>query len=317
MLRVAAGATVFRVISALVAAFCAIAFPRPVSESAAQTPFGLYPILTHQVDRLIGRWLASPVTATLVVSWLAFAGAMAMLLNVAALDLDGDQAEGAVLLAAVFPFAFVFGRGGGDALFLLAALGAFWGFRQGKWIIGGLAGAVATAAHPTGIVILPALAWIGFRDSGAKRVWVVVALLLTAAGFGAYLSYMYYRAGPPGGWAEAMTRWGFHLGQAPWLSLQRVFTSHPAPADAINGILALIALAAIPLVWWRLNGGYAIYMLAMLWLPLTSGQYADLGRTCALLFPMFVLAASVRWRIVFVGLAITSAMFYALMLSLA
>ena len=314
MLRVAAGATAFRAISALVAAFCAGVFSRAADETA-QATFGLYPILTHQVDRLIGRWLASPVTATLVVSWLTFAGAMAMLLKVAALDLDGDQAEGSVLLAIVFPFAIVFGHNGADSLFLLAALGAFWGFRQERWIIGGLAGAVATATYPTAIVILPALAWIGFRDSGAKRVWIAVALLLAAAGFGAYLSYMYYRAGPPGGWSGAMTRWGFHLGQAPWLSLQRIFTSRTAPADAMNGIVTLIALATIPLVWWRLNGGYAIYMLAMLWLPLTSGQYTDLGRTCALLFPMFVLAASVRWRIVFVGLAITSAMFYALALA--
>jgi hypothetical protein len=127
---------------------------------------------------------------------------------------------------------------------------------------------------------------------------------------------MYYRAGPPGGWGEATARWGFHLGQAPWLSLQRMFTSHVAPADAVNGTVTLIALATIPLVWWRLNGGYAIYMIAMLWLPLTSGSYDVLGRTCALLFPMFVLAASIRWRIVFVGLAITSAMFYALALAM-
>jgi hypothetical protein len=318
LLRIAAGAAAFRVISALVAAFCAVVFGRTGS-SAAETTFGLYPILTRQVDRLVGRWLASPVTPDLVVSWLAFAAAMAMLLKVAALDLDGDQAEGAVLVAIVFPFAFIFGRSGADALFLLGALGAFWGFRQGKWMIGGVAGAVATATHPTGIVILPALAWIGFRDSGAKRAWVVAALLLTAAGFGAYLSYMYYRAGPPGGWADAVSQWGFHLGQAPWLSLQRVFTSphhSQAPADAMNGIVTLIVLVTIPLVWWRLNGGYAIYMIAMLWLPLTSGKYTDLGRTCALLFPAFVLAATIRWRIVFVGLAITSAMFYALALAI-
>jgi hypothetical protein len=80
----------------------------------------------------------------------------------------------------------------------------------------------------------------------------------------------------------------------------------------MNGVVTLIALAAIPFVWWRLDGGYAIYMLAMLWLPLTSGKYDGLGRTCALLFPQFVLVARLPWRIVFVGVAIVSAMFYAL-----
>src|ERR1051325_3190125 len=310
-LRVALGATAFRAISALVASFAALLLARP-RLSPEPSAFGLYPILTHLVDRWIGRWLASPVDAALVVSWLAFAGAMAMLLRVATLDLDGDQAEGAVLLAVVFPFASVFGRSDADGLFLLSALGAFWGFRQEKWIIGGLCGAVATASIPAGILILPGLTWIGFRRPGAARIRVVIALLLAAAGFGAYISYMYYRAGPPGGWAEATTRWGFQMGQAPWLSLQRLFTSHQTAADVMNGAVTLLALAAVPFVWWRLDGGYAIYMLAMLWLPLTSGKYDGLGRTCALLFPQFVLAARIPWRIVFVGVVVVSAIFYAL-----
>lgn len=314
LLRVALGATAFRAVSALVASFAAVILAR-TAPAVEPTGFGLYPILTHLVERWFGRWLASPIDASLVVSWLAFAGAMAMLLKVAAFDLDGDQAEGAVLLAIVFPFASIFGRGGAygaDALFLLGALGAFWGFRQQKWIVGGLCGAVATASIPTGILMLAGLAWIGFRQPGAKRTWVVVALLLAAAGFGGYLTYMYYRGGPPGGWADATTRWGFHLGQAPWLSLQRLFTSHLAPAEAMNAVVTLIALAIVPFVWWRLDGGYAIYMLAILWLPLTSGKYDDLGRSCALLFPLFVLLAGIRWRIVVVGLVIASTMFYAL-----
>jgi hypothetical protein len=270
------------------------------------------------VDRWLGHWLASPVTPALVVSWLAFAGAMVMLLRVAAIDLDGDRAELAVLLAVVFPFASVFGQPNADAMFLLCTLGAFYGFRQQKWIIGGLSGALATAASPIGILMLPALAWIGFRQPGAKRLRVVAALVLTAAGFGAYLIYMYYRGGPPGGWGDAMSRWGFHLGQAPWLSLQRLFTSQhgsQAPADAVNGVMALIALASIPFVWGKLDGGYAIYMIAMLWLPLTSGNYDGLGHTCALLFPLFILIASIRWRLIVIGVAITSAMFYALALA--
>jgi len=313
MLRIAGGATAFRVVSALVAAFCAVVFSR----SASYTPdaFGLYPIFTHQVDRLLGHWLARPLTPSLVVSWLAFAGAMVMLLRVALLDLDGDEAEGAVLLAVVFPFAVIFDQRSADALFLLFTLGAFWGFREQKWIAGGVAGALATATSPTGIVIVPALAWIGFRTAGATRIRVAGALLLTIAGFGAYLSYMYYLAGPPGGWATAFSRWGFHVGQAPWLSLQHLLTTHPSVPDATNGAVTLIALASVPFVWWKLGGGYAIYMLSMLWLPLTSGRYDDLGRTCALLFPLFILLARIPWRIVFVGVAIVSAMFYALALA--
>jgi hypothetical protein len=215
----------------------------------------------------------------------------------------------------VFPFATVFGRDAADALFFAAALAAFHGFRRQRWVVGGACGAVATAAIPTGVLILPALAWIGFRDAGARRGWMAAGLVLAAAGAATYLSYAYYLGGPPGGWIAAAREWGFQAPHAPWTPLLRLFTS-PLPAvDTMNGVAALIALASVPLVWWRLNGGYAIYMIAMLWLPLTSGRYDGLGRTSALLFPLFVLAASIRSRVVVAVIAVTSAMFYALVLA--
>jgi hypothetical protein len=111
LLRVALGATAFRVVSALVASFAAVILARsaPAVEAAN---FGLYPILTHLVDRWFGRWLASPIDASLVVSWLAFAGARGVLSEVA--TLDPAAIRQAVLLAVNFPFASIFGRNGPD-----------------------------------------------------------------------------------------------------------------------------------------------------------------------------------------------------------
>jgi len=311
MLAVAAAAVAFRIVSALVTAFVA---PLSASRTVAsvETSFGIAPVIAYAADRWFGRSLAGHVMPSTVVAWLAFAAAMVLLLRLAELDIDGDRAGGAVLLAAVFPFASVFGRSSADAMFFAFAIAAFDGFRRERWILGGVCGAVATAASPTGIVILPALAWIGLRDRTAKRGWVVAGLFLAAFGFAVCLLYAYYRGGPPGGWIVAAREWGFHLERAPWVSLQRLFTSSLPPVDVMNGAVALLALVTVPFVWWRLNGGYAIYMLSMLWLPLSSGGYTVLGRTCALLFPLFVLAASVRSRIIVILLAVTSAMFYAI-----
>ena len=311
LVAVALGAFAFRVVSALVEAFAARLYahaPRVESEPT----FGIYRILVRLVDRWVGHWLAAPVTAPVVVSWIAFSGAMAMLLRVAQLDIDGERADGAVLLAAVFPFASVFGGHSAEALFLVCALGAFYGFRTGHWIAGGLCGAFATATLPAGILIVPALAWIGLRDSAARRISMLTGLALAVAGIAAYLSYLYYRGGPVGGWTASMSGWGFRLEQAPWTPLAALFTSHQPPLDAFNGVVTMIALATVPLVWWRLNGGYAIYMLAILLLPLMSASPDALGRACALLFPMFILAASIRWRVAVVLLAVTSAMLYVL-----
>src|SRR5689334_14925012 len=310
---VALGALVFRVVSALVAAFAGAAHPR-ASRGGSEMTFGIYPVVVRAVERSLGHWLAPPISAAAVVSWMAFAGAMAMLLRVAQIDVDADRADGAVLLAAVFPFAFVFGGNSPEAMFLMFALGAFYGFRRQMWIVGGLCGACATATIPSGMLIVPALGWIGFRDSSSNRVSMLTGLALAVAGVAAYYSYLYYRGGPVGGWTASMSEWGFHAGAAPWTSLARLVRSAPAPIEALNGWVTLVALASTPLVAWRLHGGYAVYMIAMLWLPLTSGSFDPLGRTCALLFPLFVLAATIRWRVVVVLIAVSSAMLYAIAL---
>jgi hypothetical protein len=317
-LRIASAAIAFRVISGLVASFVARVFPNAAAAVAgsSSTSFGLYPMLTRQLARVAGGVFRAPATPGVVLSWTAFALAMVMVKLVAELDTDDERAEGAALLAAVFPFASVFGRETADGLFLLFALTAFYGVRQGQWIIGGIGGALATATLPAGILILPALALTGWRSAGPSRMRLLIALAISACGFAGYLIYLYYLGGPPGGWGASTAAWGFRLTVAPWTPIRQLFTSHLAPADALNAVIACVFLVAVPVVWWRFDGGYAVYMLAMLWLPLISGRFDSLGRACALLFPVFVLIAGVRWRLVLVAAAITSAMFYALVLAL-
>ena len=299
MLRIAAAAMVFRAISALVAMFVGHAFPNTAATAASElssASFGIYPLLTREMSRVAGGVIRAPATPALVVSWLAFAGAMVMLQRVAQLHTDDERAEGAALLAAVFPFASTFGHANGDALFLLFALAAFYGFRQGQWIMGGLSGALATMTLPAGILMVPALAWTGWRRERRASMGLVISLVVTACGLIGYFAYIYYRGGPPGGWSASMDQWGFHFLQAPWTAYQRLHTSHPSPVQALSGALAVIFLVAVPVVWWRFDGGYALYMLAMLWAAMTSGRHEELARTCALLFPVFVLIAGVRWR---------------------
>jgi hypothetical protein len=318
MLRIGAAALVFRGISALVAMFVGRVFPNAVataSESSSAS-FGIYSLLTRELTRVAGGVIRAPATPGLIVSWLAFAGAMVMLQRVARLHTDDERAEGAVLLAAVFPFASTFGHANADALFFLFALAAFYGVRQGQWIVGGISGALATVTLPAGIFMLPALAWTGWSRERRASTGLVVSLIVTACGLIGYFSYLYYRGGPPGGWSVAMDQWGFHFVQAPWTVYQRLHADHPSPVEALGGLFALIFLVAVPVVWWRFDGGYALYMLAMLWAAATSGRHDELGRACALLFPVFVLIAGVRWRLILVATAVASAMFYALVLAL-
>ena len=67
-------------------------------------------------------------------------------------------ARTAVLLLLVYPYAwYLYGSGYGDALFLVAALGAFLLLERDRPVLAGLAGAVATATRPNGLAVLVAL----------------------------------------------------------------------------------------------------------------------------------------------------------------
>lgn len=293
--------------------------------------FPVYPYLMRYVSRLFGRTPADIFLGGIVVSWVAFTLGMITLFYLARLDLPRRFAGRAVLLSAIFPFAFFYGVVYSESTFLVCAVTSFYCFRTRRWLLGGLSGGLATAARPNGIMMLPALAWIAWRGAERTprdRATALLALMLVASGLGAYSFYVYRLSGNPFEWAASIQRWGYYPGGAPWLALVRlvgVLCTHPyaylagervAPYDTLNGVTALVFVIALPFVWRRFGAGYGLFMLANLWLPLSSGQYEGLGRYCAVMFPFFIWLASIPSRVVFMSAVIFCAMLYTLCLAL-
>jgi hypothetical protein len=293
--------------------------------------FPVYPLLMRYAGRLFGSSPSDVYYGGILVSWVAFVLAMVLLLRLALLDVDEERAERSVYLAAIFPFAFFYGLVYTESTFLLFVLAAFYLFRQRWFIAGGVFGALATATRVNGILIVPALAWIAWRQALPNtndRLKAAIGLALVGCGIVAYSVYIYVLAGNPFEWALAIRRWGYYPGGVPWLALVQLVRSlathpvvfltshHAAPYDALNGLTGLIFVLAIPLVWWRLGAAYGLYMLANLWLPLSSGQYEGLGRYCAVLFPFFILVSGITWRAGFVAIVAVSALLYTLCLAL-
>ena len=302
--------------------------------------FPAYPFLMRHVGRLFGPRPSDLYIGGLVVSWVAFVIAMIGLYHLARLDLPRGRAERAVLLASVFPFAFFFGAVYTEALFLAASVWCFYAFRTDRFVLGGLAGAVATATRVNGVLMLPALAWIAWRSVGAvaasgqadraRRTGVaaLTGLLLVASGIASYSLYVWYLTGSPLEWAATIERWGYHPGGAPWLALMRLaweLLTRPygyltsggmAPYDTLNGLAGIAFVIAVPFVWVRLGAGYGLFMAANLWLPLSSGEYEGIGRYCSVLFPFFIWLAALRSRLVFTWALVVFATLYTLCLSL-
>jgi hypothetical protein len=80
--------------------------------------------------------------------------------------------------------------------------------------------------------------------------------------------------------------------------------------------MALSFAVSVPFVWRRLNAAYGMYLLANLWLPLSSGQYEGLGRYCSVMFPVFIWIATWRSGTATTWVVVLSAMLYTLCLAL-
>ncbi len=293
--------------------------------------FPVYPLLMRYVGRLFGRAPSDVYLGGIVVSWAAFVIAMVVLYRLARLDLPRRRAERAVLYTAVFPFAFFFGVVYTEATFLLFTVLAFYCFRTRRWMAGGVAGALAAATRVNGIMALPALAWVAWRQSGPAmrdRIRAAAGLVLVACGLGAYSLYIYWISGNPLEWAAAIQRWGYYPGGAPWMplvNLVRILVTHPysylvsdrvAPYDTLNGVSAILFAVAVPFVWRRLGAAYGLFMAANLWLPLSSGQFEGSGRYCAVMFPCFIWLATARNRWAAPAVLVVSATIYTLCLAL-
>ena len=271
--------------------------------------FPVYPLAMRAAGLALGGKPQHFYFGGIAVSWLACIGAMLMLYRLARLDVSAAAAERAVLYALLYPFAFFFGVVYAESTFLLFALTAFYGFRTQRWAVGALGGLLACITRVNGIMILPALAWLAWthvREDRRRLAPVLAALAVVPLGLLGYSAFCYALSGNPLEWMDSIRRWEYHPGGAPWTGLQTLITDlatrpyhylvhgQMAPYDTLNGLAAAAALLVLPIVWWRLGTAYALFMLANLLLPLSSGQYEGLGRYTSVFFPMAILAGAIQ-----------------------
>jgi hypothetical protein len=208
---------------------------------------------------------------------------------------------------------------------------AFYASRTRRWLLGGLCGGLASATRVNGILLLPALAWIAWRNAQPTRrdrLLAAAGLLLVGGGIGLYSLYVYRLSGNPIEWALSIRRWGYYPGGSPWLApvhLIARLATHPylylttdrmAVYDVLYGLTGVLFVIAIPFVWHRFGAAYGLFMLVNLWLPFSSGVFEGVGRYCSVLFPCFLLLATIRSRAISTALVVVFALGYALGLAL-
>jgi len=257
--------------------------------------FPLYPLTVRAVSTLIGH---HPLAAALLVSNLAFLGALIVLYRLTASEYSEATARHSVLYASLFPTSFFFFAPYSESLFLLLAVTSFWGARKGRWWLAGVAGAGAALTRSIGVTIAIALVVEALHQKrqgkaglAPKLVWAMTPVLGTLA----YLAWW----GSQGNWRaplEFQSNWERH----PAFPLK---TFLDATHDAwVNGsywlldwlvVAVVVALAAYGL--FKLRPPYYVYLWAGIIVPLClvyePRPLMSMPRFAVVLFPMYWLLA--------------------------
>lgn len=292
--------------------------------------FPLYPMLMRAAAAPFGGGAGATWIAGIGIALVAYLMALVAIHRLTERILGSREiARRTVLYIAVFPWSLFLARVYAESVFLLASVLAISRAWDGRWWQAGVWGGVATLARPNGILIGLPLALLALRDRpplGALTArWSALAPIPAAlAGF---CAYNYWLTGDPLAWLTAQAHWGYSLGHWPWEQILRLisgvfeygpygffFTSEIVPFEVLHAAPALLFLALTPLIARRLGMAMGMYVLVSLLVPLSSNTLEGLGRYASVLFPAFMLLATVTTQRAHEAIVIVSLVFRTLLI---
>jgi hypothetical protein len=264
--------------------------------------FPLYPLAIHVTSWLPG---VGPLGAALIVSNLAFLGALVVLHGLSRLEgMSEEAARHTTLYLAIFPTAFFLLAPYSEAPFLFLSIAAFLFARRDRWALAALMGALAALTRSIGVVLIPALgveALLQWRQGRA-----LLPRLAGAAGVaaGPFLYFLYWQARFGDFWAplHAQQNWGRTLSSPITTVRWALIYADPGTYQLIDVLVVAIVLLAVVAGVRMLRPSYVVYALASLLVPLcywTSFRpLLSMPRLVAVIFPAFwvlALATERRW----------------------
>lgn len=211
---------------------------------------------------------------------------------------SGEHAQWLLLL---YPWAvYLCGVVYSDALYLLVAVGAFYCLER-RWLWPAVAlGALATLCRPVAPAIVLGLTVRQLelkRRAGEKIGPLDFAPVLAACGFIGWMIFLQQSFGDPLAFVHTQSSAGWEQTPGPqtWFKYEffRTVTERWRPGALLKlGSQGLVALGVLALAWptgKKLGWGYAVYLAAVIGLPLLSSKdFQGLGRYAIAGFPAFL-----------------------------
>jgi hypothetical protein len=284
--------------------------------------FPLYPMLMRAGGLLLGGHRGDPaapdpsnavkmLNAGVLLSLCAFFGALVFLYRLAREDLDEEQARGALLLAATYPFAVFFSAPYTESLFLLTAVAAFYYFRQGRALPAAVWGFAAGLTRPNGCLLSVPLAlmllgriWSPLRrgavaqsesrpNTGVQIATLAAAAAMPGVAMLLYSAFVWTITGRPFGWVEVQAGWG-RVYAVPFIWEYKHVAEYGfydySVTQPLNLLNTMASIGAIALIWpvtCRLGMAYGAFVALNIVPTLATGMLGT-GRYTSVLFPNFL-----------------------------
>jgi hypothetical protein len=261
-----------------------------------------YPAAIRAVARVTG--LSYEVSALVVAAGCGLVAAV--LLWVVARRLAGaDTADRATALFCFFPGSYILSLAYAEGLMLVLAITCLLALMSRRWLLAGVAAALATATRPNAVVLIVCCAWEAGRhlrrrpELGAPPKWhwrPVLAPLLAPLGVLAYFAFLWNRTGEAGVWFRT-EREGWDQRLDGGISTVRVLwrVIHHPLADINNLVAALsvvvLVVAGYLLVRSRLPSVLVLYAAVIALGAFVSESTVSRPRFLLTAFPIFIAVA--------------------------
>lgn len=271
--------------------------------------FPLYPSLIKGVNVVTGLNI---ITVAWFLSCLFFLIACSLLFKFVQKYHKESDPLLAVFLLLVFPTAFFLNTIYTESLFLMLSLFAFYFSFSKKYILAGIFGFFAALTRITGILVFLPLAIELVMNSGVNKETVkkMLPLGLIPLGTASFFFFHWINFGDPLLFFRVESAWGrsFLLNKDHF-----IFLTNASLANFLFDVSYLIFGAAITVALVKIKKyPYAIYMASTIGVAVATGTLMSIGRYILVLFPIYIIGASVKNEVVKYAWIIISAMLMAL-----
>lgn len=251
----------------------------------------LYPLLVRMMIPVAG---GNPVLAGWIVSSIFLIPSVILLIRLTQRfhpDLDPILP---VIFLLVYPTAFILNAVYSESLFLFLSLGTVYYARQEKFFTASVFAAFASATRIAGLFLCTLLLIEFIQSKGFKALFTrhVLPLALAPSGILCFFLYHWVAFGDFFLYLKIQDNWGrdFDIESADYVIRNSAYWVNMGYDMFFFSMVAVIGILAIK----RLRISYGVYMLVSAGIALSTGTFLGLPRYSMMLFPIFLMASSIR-----------------------